>query len=118
MNNLGHVVYLGDEADDDKVVDQVPGDDEVSEGAIYVTKDHKHITLVEACSEDSEDSIFDLSFPDSNDDSNGGTDFAYADLAVFSGGGQSGGEGTTTVIRGETDADLSVDGKWKVPEED
>ncbi|GAB3563356.1 hypothetical protein [Spelaeicoccus albus] len=104
----------------DKVVDKVPSNDQVEEGSTYVTKDMEHITFVNECSDDNEDDIFELTNPYIEQDSKeaGNDKFASVDIAMVSGGGQSGGAGTTTIITGGTAADVSIDGKWKQPTEE
>lgn len=98
-------------SDDDQLVDSIPSDDEVEEGVLYLTSDYRNITLVDECNEDDSETFIMTEFPYINpaeDDSY----FAHASISVFSGGGQSGGEGVTALVNGDTAADLSVNGNW------
>lgn len=105
-----------DESSGDAIVDELPSSDEIDSGrATFVTKDFQHIAIIEKCSEDSEDDMVDLDMPYLEETDN---DFASVEIGVLPGGGQAGGEGTTTILTGDSDAEVSASGKWTKPEED
>lgn len=98
----------------DKVVSEIPSDDQIpSEGGKYITKDASTFAVVDDCSEDTDDELIRLHFPFANkvDDW-----LAYANLIVAA-GSQSGSEGSTTMIKGETrGVDVSAGGTWQKAE--
>lgn len=105
-----------DETSGDAIVDELPSNDEIdSDRATFVTKDFEHIAIIDQCSEDNEDDMVDLVLPYLEDT---GDNFASVELAVLPGGGQAGGEGTTTIVTGQADAQVSASGKWTKPDED
>lgn len=100
--------------EDDQLVDAVPGDDEVEEGVRYLTSDYENFTMVDECSEDDSDTLVMPEFryiDPAEDDSY----FAHASISVVP-GGQSGSEGYTAFVHGDTAAELSANGKWSEPE--
>lgn len=106
----------GDSGSGAQFVDQRPSDDQLEEGGEYVTKDLSNVTFVDECSEDAEDPMVHIHFSYPNGD--GELDeFAVFRVAVMSGGGQAGGDGTTIALTGDTEADVSPSGKWMQPTE-
>lgn len=108
-------VFGGNFFDEDQLVDSVPSDEDVEEGVLYLTSDYRNITMVDECNEDDSETFIMTEFPYINpveDDSY----FAHASISVLSGGGQSGGEGVTVLVNGDTAAELSANGNWGPPE--
>lgn len=98
------------------LVDKLPADDELENKGFYFTKDFSQATFVDYCGEDNDDQITYLSFPTYQKiDDNEIDNFAVASIAVIQ-GGQSGTDGVTVVITGETLADVSPTGKWEKAE--
>ncbi|WP_433676895.1 hypothetical protein [Microbacterium gorillae] len=109
-------IYPGRE-DEVLIVDAPPTDDELEYEARYITADGATLTLVDDCSDDPQatDSAQELEFPYTTlvDDLPYRTGIATAYVGVAPGGGQSGGVGTTVVLTGEVDADVSPTGSWQ-----
>ncbi|MGW8483554.1 hypothetical protein ACWGJP_10470 [Microbacterium sp. NPDC055903] len=117
MQNVAASLTRGITADRVEVVDTVPSDDEIEYETVYITSDGSTLTIVDDCSEDPQDTDGspELQFP--HTDVLEGMGYrevlATAYVAVLLGGGQNGGAGTTTVITGEVDADVSPNGTWQ-----
>lgn len=101
--------------DDDKVVDEVPSDDDVQEDVHYLTSDFENYTFVGDCNEGDDETFVSTEFP-YNNPTEDDTYFAAARISIMPGGGE-GGEGAATTISGDTKAELSANGKWVTPEE-
>lgn len=99
------------------VVDELPADEELERGVEYITADSTQLTAVHDCSDDADDDFASLSFLYPGDEEGDLDSFADVDVAVVQ-GGQSGGDGTTIMITGETEADLTPAGAWTAPGED
>jgi len=99
------------------VVDELPVDEELERGVEYITEDSTQLTAVHDCSEDADDDFVSLSFLYHGDEEGELESFADVDVAVVQ-GGQSGGDGTTIMITGETEADLTPAGAWTAPDDD
>lgn len=100
-----------------QIVAESPSDDAIDNETIYMTSDGSTLTIVDDCSEDVGDTDFaeEIEFPYTAliDDKPYRQSFATAYVAVVPGGGQSGGDGTTTVITGEVKAEVGPNGTWR-----
>lgn len=121
---------MGGNKNNVEVISAIPDDDSVSsDGGDYITKDASQFATVDDCSDENRfgamNSFTDLEFPyaepisglsDKTGSTEHETSLAEVELVLVA-GGQSGAEGSTALLKGETILDVSAGGTWKKPTE-
>ncbi|MBO4145958.1 hypothetical protein QWJ06_05380 [Kocuria rhizophila] len=111
--------FSDERLEDEGLVDAASSDDEIGTDAVYFTSDFTHATFVDECSDDAEDDLVELRFPysagpeapEANKSDESLPSFAEVEVAVVP-GSQSGSDGATILIAGDTEAEVTANGQW------